>query len=277
MSSLPTAARAPATDVPGRARSPVVRGMIARLPGAVLLCGFVVAWHFAVVLSDISSMLFPGPLEVWRELGEISRNGLLVKASRETVVPLLTGLVIGVGAGLLLGLLIGTSRRADMVTQPYMWGMFTTPDIAFVPIVIAWFGFGTTTKVLMVTLAVMIPMAIAVRDGVRTLDDSMVRVAVAFCASGRDLLRKVVLPATIPSVANGVRNGISKGFTGVLVVEMTVGSSGLGRQVIYTMIQFDMARMFAFVAVLVVIAVVLIALSKRLEAYASRWREEVAL
>ena len=268
---------APALVVQRRARPSLTRALTARLPGFLLLLTCLVGWHYAVVVNEISSMLFPAPLDVWRELGEVWRSGLLLKASGETLFPLAAGLVIGVALGLLLGLLIGTSRRADTVTQPYMWGLFTTPDVAFVPIVIIWFGFGNTTKILMVTLAVMIPMAIAVRDGVRTLDESILRAAVSYCANGRDLFRKVILPATVPSVANGVRNGISKGFTGVLVVEMTVGSSGLGRQVIYTMIQFDMARMIAFVSVLVVIAIALIGLSKRLEAYTSRWREEVAL
>lgn len=267
----------PAIRVPHRRTASLAHAITSRLPGLLLLVGIILAWHFAVASQEISSMLFPAPLDVWRELGEIWRNGLLVKASRETLFPLLGGLLIGVASGLLFGLIIGTSRRVDSITQPYMWGMFTTPDVAFVPVVIIWFGFGTTTKVLMVTFAVMIPMAIAVRDGVRTMDDSILRAAVSYCANGRDLFRKVILPATVPSVANGVRNGISKGFTGVLVVEMTVGSSGLGRQVIYTMIQFDMARMFAFVVVLVVIAIALIGLSKRVEATSSRWREEVSL
>lgn len=261
----------------GRLRPPIGRAVTSRLPGLLLLLAIVLVWHYGVVANDISAFLFPAPLDVWRELGEVWRNGLLVKASRETLFPLMAGLLLGVVGGLALGLLIGTSRQADTITGPYMWGLFTTPDVAFVPIVIIWFGFGTTTKVLMVTLAVIVPMAIAVRDGVRTLDESVLRAAISFCANGRDLFRKVILPATIPSVASGIRNGISKGFTGVLVVEMTVGSSGLGRQVIYTMIQFDMARMFAFVLVLVAIAILLIAVSKRFEAMTSRWREEVTL
>jgi ABC-type nitrate/sulfonate/bicarbonate transport system permease component len=265
---------------PGRrwsGRSPAVRFALERIQGLLLLAAFVGVWQLIVSVSDISPLLFPAPGAVFTELGEIWESGLLMTALGETTYPLAVGFALGVTGGLLFGILIGLSPKADAVTHPYMWGLFTTPDIAFVPVVIIWFGYENTTKILMVFLGVAIPMAIAVRDGARTLDESTMRAAVSFCANRTDLLTKVVVPGILPSVANGVRNGISKGFTGVLVVEMTVGSSGLGRQVMYAMIQFDMPRMFAFIVVLVALAIALIMVSKRFELFASRWREQVSL
>lgn len=258
-------------------RAPVARFLTHRLQGLALLAAFVVVWQLIIVVSDISPMLFPTPWSVVVEIREVSESGLLLTAMKATLYALGVGFVIGAVGGLLFGILVGMSPKIDAVTQPYMWGLFTTPDIAFVPIVVIWFGFGDTTKILMVALGVAIPMAIAVRDGARTLDESTMRAAISFCASRGDLLRKVVVPGILPSVASGVRNGIAKGFTGVLVVEMTVGTTGLGRQVMYAMIQFDIARMFAFIVVLVVLAVTLIMLSKWFETFTSRWREEVSL
>jgi ABC-type nitrate/sulfonate/bicarbonate transport system permease component len=255
----------------------VGRFAVARIPGVLLLAACIGVWQLVIEISDISPLLFPAPRAVLSEVGEVAESGLLMSAVGDTMYPLAVGLCLGVVAGLIFGIVIGLSPRTDAVTQPYMWGLFSTPDIAFVPIVVIWFGFGDTTKILMVFLGVSIPMAIAVRDGARTLDESTMRAAVSFCGSTRDVLLKVVLPGILPSVANGIRNGISKGFTGVLVVEMTVGSSGLGREVMYAMIQFDTARMFAFIGVLVVVAVFLITVSKRFEVFASRWREEVSL
>jgi hypothetical protein len=75
--------------------------------------------------------------------------------------------------------------------------------------------------------------------------------------------------------ANGIRNAIARGFVGLLIIEMTVGSGGIGTQVIRSMRQFNTARMFAFVAVLVVTALTLITLSRKLEAKVSAWREQV--
>lgn len=253
------------------------RLVAARLPGLVLLVALVVLWQVVVSVGDIQPTLLPGPGLVVDQFGEVWQLGLLQRATLATLYALGVGLALGTVAGLLLGLLIGSLPRIDLVASPYMWGVFSTPDIALVPIVILWFGFGTVTKVGMVFLAVTIPLALSCKDGVRTVDRSLVRAAVSFCSNRRDLFTKVIVPSTIPSIATGIRNGISRGFVGVLVVEMTVGTDGLGREVMYAMRQFNTARMFAFIVVLVVIAVLLITLSKRLESYASRWREEVSL
>jgi ABC-type nitrate/sulfonate/bicarbonate transport system permease component len=247
------------------------------LPAVVLLAALLALWQVVVAAGDVNPTLLPGPGLVVGELGEVWQIGLLQRATLATLYALGVGLLLGSVAGLLLGLLIGMLPRVDLVASPYMWGVFSTPDIALVPIVILWFGFGTVTKVGMVFLAVTIPLALSCKDGVRTIDRSLVSAAVSFCANRRDLFAKVIVPSTIPSIATGIRNGISRGFVGVLVVEMTVGTDGLGREVMYAMRQFNTARMFAFVAVLVVIAVLLITLSKRLESFASRWREEVSL
>lgn len=247
------------------------------MPSLLLLVALAVAWQLFVTVGDINPTLLPGPAAVVEQFGELWQVGLLQSAFFSTMYALLVGLVLGVAAGILLGLLIGMLPRVDLAASPYMWGLFSTPDIALVPIVILWFGFGDTTKIGMVFLAVTIPLALSCKDGVRTIDGSLLRAAASFCANRRDMFVKVVVPSTVPSIATGVRNGISRGFVGVLVVEMTVGTTGLGREVMYAMRQFNTARMFAFVAVLVLIAVALITVSKRLESYASRWREEVAL
>lgn len=253
------------------------RHIVARLPGLAVLASLILAWQLVVVLADLRPLILPSPMAVAGQLVEVWQIGLLQKAFLATMFALGVGLAFGIVAGLLLGLLIGASPRADMAASPYMWGIFSTPDIALVPIVILWFGFGFTTKIGMVFLAVTVPLALSCKDGVRTVDDSLVRVASSFCSNRRDMFLKVIVPSTIPSIATGIRNGLSRGFVGVLVVEMTVGTSGLGREVMYAMRHFNTARMFVFIGVLVVIAVVLITVSKRLESYASRWREEVSL
>jgi NitT/TauT family transport system permease protein len=91
------------------------------------------------------------------------------------------------------------------------------------------------------------------------------------------MFAKVIAPYTLPFIASGVRNGISRGFVGLLVIELTVGSGGIGTEVMQSMRDFNTARMFAFASTLIAIALILISLSRRVEAYASRWREEVSV
>lgn len=276
-STVPADATTRATDDPRTAFGSLRSLAGGRLPGVLALVGLIAGWQLLVTLADIPPLLLPSPAEVAGEFTEVWASGALQEAFVDTIMALGLGLAIGIPVGISLGLFIGSSPRADLAAAPYMWGLFSTPDIALVPIVILWFGFGFETKLIMVVLAVTIPLALNCKDGVRTADDSLIKMAVSNGANRWNLYTKVIIPSTLPSIATGIRNGISRGFVGVLVVEMTVGTTGLGRQVMYEMRQFNTARMFLYVGVLLVLALVLIALSRRFEAYASRWREEVVL
>jgi ABC-type nitrate/sulfonate/bicarbonate transport system permease component len=248
-----------------------------RIPGVLAFLGFIGLWWLAVEVTNVRDVLLPPPDKVLRELARITQLGLLQEALGSSMYALGVGLVLSLLVGIPIGLIVGYDRTADVITYPYLWGFFATPRIALAPLMVLWFGFGATTKVWLVFLSAVIPIILSCRDGVKTVDESLRRAAVSFSASRRDLFVKVIAPNTLPFIASGIRNGISRGFVGLLVIEMTVGSGGLGTQVMRAMRAFNTARMFAFVSVLVLIALVLIGLSKRLEAYASRWREDVTI
>ena len=249
----------------------------ARMPGVLSLLGFIALWQLLIIVTDPNPILFPGPLEVAREFVVVAENGLLWENVSGSMYAMAIGMSIAIVIGVPVGLGIGMSPTADLLTSPYLWGFFAMPRIALAPLMILWFGFGTTTKVWLILLSAVIPLILSCKDGVQTVDDSLVRAARSFGASRLSLFTKVIAPNTLPFVASGIRNGISRGFVGLLVIEMTVGSGGIGTQVIRSMRDFNTARMFVFVFTLVIIALSLISLSRRVELYASRWREEVAL
>ncbi|HZA19814.1 MAG TPA: ABC transporter permease subunit [Actinomycetota bacterium] len=243
-------ATADATQVAGR---PLRRewSLGPRLTGLLSFIGFILLWQSIIWITRINPILLPSPGEVVSEFGAIWQEGILWPTIVESLQPLAVGLIAGLVLGVLLGLLIGSSAWLDLLAAPYLWAFFATPRIATVPVILS------------------------CKEGVQTVDTSLVNAARSFGANRLDLFRHVVVPYTLPFIANGVRNGIARGFVGLLIIEMTVGSGGIGRAVIKAMGQFNTARMFAFIAILVVTALVLITLSRRFEAYASRWREEV--
>jgi ABC-type nitrate/sulfonate/bicarbonate transport system permease component len=274
MAAVETGARIPLP----RERAPAWRGFVRRrAPGVAALFALILIWYVAVAILDPSPVLFPGPGAVATEFVEVWRGGLLLPALSDSMQALAVGLIAALVVGILLGIPFGASPVLDAISSPYLWGFFATPRIALAPLVVLWFGFGFETKVWLVFLSAVIPIILSCQEGVKTVDESLVRAARAFGARRRDLFAKVVAPYTLPFIASGIRNGISRGFVGLLVVEMTVGSGGIGTQVMRSMRRFDSARMFALVIVLVVVALALISLSRRLEQYASRWREEVSL
>lgn len=253
------------------------RFALARVPGVLSLIGFILIWQLLILIFQPDPILFPTPGEVADEFVTAARDGTMWPAFVDSMSAMAIGLVLALVTGIPLGLMIGMSPTADLLTSPYLWGFFAMPRIALAPLMILWLGFGMETKVWLVYLSAVVPLLLSCKDGVQTADASLIQAARSFGARRLDLFAKVIAPSTLPFIASGIRNGISRGFVGLLVIELVVGSGGIGTEVMGSMRDFNTARMFAFATLLIVVAMVLISLSRQLERLASRWREDVSL
>ena len=260
---------------PARSRSwgKAVRG---RLPAVFSLMLFVLIWQLAVVITDPEPLILPGPGAVFTAFVDAVQDGAVWRAVQDSAGPLALGMAISLLA-IPVGLVIGLSPTVDLITSPYLWGFFALPNIAFAPLLILISGFSTTTSVYMVVLSAAVPLCLSCKEGVQTVDGSLVRAARCFGAGRVSVFTKVVAPAALPFIASGVRNAISRGFVGLLSVELLIGAAGIGGEVIKSARMYDTARMFGFILLLIAIALLLVAGSRRLEVWASRWREEVVI
>ena len=199
------------------------------------------------------------------------------QAMKDSAGPLAIGMAISLLA-IPVGLIIGLSPTTDLITSPYLWGFFALPNIAFAPLLILISGFSTTTSIWMVVLSAAVPLCLSCKDGVQTVDSlAGPRRPVLRRRPGRGVLQGGRRPAAMPFIASGVRNAISRGFVGLLSVELLIGAAGIGGEVIQSARVYDTARMFAFILLLIAIALLLVSASRRLEVWASRWREEVVI
>mgnify|MGYP000424454588 FL=1 len=273
-----TAAAEPPVRRPAkRQKSWLERLLRKRGPGVLAFAVFIGLWHLSILVFDPNPILFPGPVEVWDEWSKAAVDGTMWAAVTNSMYAMSIGMAISLVVGIPLGLIIGMSPTTDLITSPYLWGFFAMPRIALAPLMVLWLGFGAEIKIWLVVLSAIIPIILSCKDGVQTTDQSLVRAARSFGAGRVQLFTKVIAPNTLPFIASGVRNGISRGFVGLLIIELTVGTGGIGTEVIRSMRDLDTGRMFAFTATLIALALFLVSLSRQLENYASRWREEVAL
>ena len=246
------------------------------LPGFISLLAFLGIWQAAVWISDPNPLIFPSPGQVVDAFVEATRDGSVWAAVQASAGPLCIGMAISMVA-IPIGLLIGLSPTLDLLTSPYLWGFYALPNIAFAPLLILISGFSTATSIWMVVLSAAIPLCLSCKDGVHTVDASLVRAARSFGGGPYSVFFKVIGPCAMPFIASGVRNAISRGFVGLLSVELLIGASGIGGEVIKSARVYDTARMFAFIFLLIAIALVLVSASRRLEIWASRWRQEVVI
>lgn len=238
---------------------------------------FVTAWHSIVVAFDVNALLLPRPSDVMTELLRVLSDERVWAAIAETSRNLAIGLTLAIVIGVAAGLPIGVFPILDLVTFPHLWALFATPREIFLPLAVVWLGFASAPKILITFLSAVIPIILSCSEGTKTVDESLVRAARSFGASRFLIFRKVVIPTTVPFIAAGVRNGIARGFAGLLVVEMLLGSGGIGARVVQAMGFFNSALVMALVTILILFSLVLIVVSKWLEALASRWREQVVL
>lgn len=226
------------------------------------------------VLLQVGSLV---PLLVlWQLLGstnprilsypsEIARSAYDLTIVEDRLFPALAttlrGLAIGFGisvvGGIVIGFAMGRNRLVEIILRPYLVALYATPRIALVPLLVLWTGIDLKLRVVVVVLSAIFPIAINVYNGARNVDEHLLETGVSFAASRRQLLRTVVVPASVPYVFAGLRVGIVRALIGVIVAEMTASVTGTGRMIITLGNFFQTGRLLVPIMALGVVGLVL--------------------
>jgi len=176
---------------------------------------------------------------------------------------------IGIG----LGLLIGRYKTVDVATDWLVNALYTTPQVAIIPLVILWFGLGQNAKTFIVTVSAVFPILINTTAGVRNVPAQLIDVGMAFAANERQIFSKVIVPSALPYVMTGLRLGLGRAIIGMVVAEFFTAITGLGAIIVKYGNQYDTASMFVPILVLMLLGVTLSAFLKRLESWIAPWKE----
>lgn len=226
MTVVGTAARVPQPSLFGRAAKGVALGL--GFPIAVLAL-----WEVLAQARVIPTPLFSQPSAILEQLGPSLETGALQRDVRTTLVEFAVGYLLAAIPGLAIGFAMGLWRRVDYVLEPIVIGLYTAPTIALYPLLILWLGLGFASIIMLVVLFTIFPIIVNTALGVRLVDPVLVRSAVSFGASRREVLQKVVLPAALPSIFSGLQLAVGRCFTGAVVAELFIGSAGLGYSIGY--------------------------------------------
>lgn len=153
----------------------------------------------------------------------------LPRAFLTTLHGLLTGYVIAVLIGVPLGFAMARVRSLGIALDPYVTALFATPRITMIPLLVLWVGIDYKLRVAIVVLSAVFPIIINIRDGAREVDSDLLDVARSLGGTRLQIMRSVVIPATLPYLFVALRIGAQRAIIGVIVAEMTSALAGTGR------------------------------------------------
>jgi ABC-type nitrate/sulfonate/bicarbonate transport system permease component len=217
-------------------------------------------------------ILFTYPSAIGHAAMDMLADGTLLTALGQSLSVLSAGFALGTLGGIGLGLVGGRSLVAAGLLDIPVTALYATPMVALVPILVLWFGFGTSAKVVVVLLFTIFPVLINTQRGIREVDPRLVEVAHAFCTTEFRLWTDLMLPSALPFVMTGIRLAIGRALIAVIVAEFYTAISGLGYLIVSNAHAFQTARVFVPVVVLMVIGVVSTGLLEMAEARFSPWR-----
>ncbi|HUN91255.1 MAG TPA: taurine ABC transporter permease TauC [Burkholderiaceae bacterium] len=190
------------------------------------------AWQFVASRGWIPPLFLPPPGAVWDKFVRVASVGFMDATLWQHAAASLARVGLALVAALLVaipvGLWMGLSARVRGILDPFIEFYRPVPPLAYLPLIVIWFGIGELSKVLLIALAIIAPVAIATTTGVRGTDVSRLRAAQSFGATRRQLLWHVVLPSAAPDILTGVRVGLGVGWSTLVAAELVAATRGLG-------------------------------------------------
>jgi NitT/TauT family transport system permease protein len=246
------------------------------LAPALLLAALIGAWQLASstgAIADALSLedfLVPSPAEIAESLWD--NRGLLAENAWVTLREMLLGigcaLVVGVG----FAVLMQRWRVLRDAAYPLIVASQTIPIVVISPILVVWFGYGMTPKIVIVALICFFPITVNALDGLRSVDPEAVKLMRSLDASRWQRFWRVEAPAALPSLFTGMKIAVVVAPIGAVFAEWAGSSSGLGHLIQSDTANFQVARQFATVVVLAALALLLIGLTALAERRVVTWR-----
>ncbi|MGP4110603.1 ABC transporter permease [Streptomyces sp. 4N509B] len=274
------AAARPANTTPRRPTTPrgAARGTWWIRPNlaAALVSLLVVGTAWELIGRQMNPIYTSYPSAIAEAFGEMVSDGTLVEAIGDSMRPMLTGFLLAAAVGIPLGLLIGRYRWVEATIGFYVTAGYATPLVALIPLFLVWFGLGFSIKVAIVVLMTVFPIVISTWSGVRAVPRPMIEVGRSFVASEWAIMRKIIVPSTLPHIMTGLRLGIGRAVIGIVIAEFFTAIGGLGGIILTSGQRFDTASMFVPVIVLMVLGVGLTNLVGFLESKIAPWQRQTS-
>lgn len=222
--------------------------------GFILL---IILWQLAIIIGGHQAALFPPPLKVGEALVAIISDGSLFGHIQISLFRFFSGYLIAVAVAIVLGLILGRLPIIWSVLDPVVQVLRPVSPIAWSPFIVLWFGIGNMPAIVIIFIAAFFPVLLSTVSAVKKVDKTYLRIASNFEMSPFETLRKIVLPASFPMIANGLHMALGSAWIFLVAGEMVGAQSGLGFLIVDARNSLSLDLVMACIVVIGVLGLIL--------------------
>jgi NitT/TauT family transport system permease protein len=263
---VPWVVRVPALPFRPRVRLKAARPVLLPVAFAVAM---LLAWQVLTVRLAVSPMLLVPPSAIWDLL--VQAWPILLGQAWPTLVNTVVGFLLAAGLGIVLGGALVASRRVAQAIWPHILIFQLVPKVAVAPLFIIWFGMGASSRLAFAVFLSFFPIAVSAAAGFRSADPTALRLCRSLTASTWQTFRRVRLPYAIPHIFAGLKVGVTVAIIGVIIGEFVTAQEGLGYMIMFASSAGETALVFASIALLCGIGVMLYGAVALAEWFVHRW------
>ena len=245
-------------------------------PWGWLIISFLVAmllWFFLSV-NEKTARSFPFLPAIIEALGTVISRGILAEDFISSMISVLAGFALGFVTAVPVAFLMAWYLPVRNILEPWIQFIRNIPPLAYVPLVVIAVGVGRKPQIIVIWLATFLIMTVTIYQGVRNVDETLLKAARVLGAKDKDLFIKVVFPATTPFILTAVRLGVSVALTTLIAAESTGASAGMGMRIRSFSNSFEVAPMLLYIIMIGIIGITSEKIIKTLERKLTGWQEK---
>ena len=213
----------------------------------------IIFWYIICLLFELPSFILPSPVLV--AIALFNNFSEILNHSSITLLEILLSLFFGIVLGSFFAVLISLSERLKRWIMPLLLASQSIPVFALAPILVLWFGYGISSKVIIGTIIVFFPIASNFSDALNKIPKEYIHAGQTLGFSKLQIFNLIKLPNALPGLFSGIRVGACFAPIGAVVGEWIGGSQGLGSYMIYSNARLQIDNMFAALIILIVITI----------------------
>ncbi|MDE3837869.1 ABC transporter permease [Bacillus methanolicus] len=241
--------------------------------GTIVPLGLVIAWEYLSKIGVFPQHLLPAPTAILDTIAGMFQDGTLWSHLGITLYRLIFGFLIGVTAAVLLGASAGYFKTVESLIDPLIQAFRSIPSLAWVPLFILWMGIGESSKIVLIAVGVFFPVYLNIVSGIQGVDRKLIEVGKVYNFNSWQLIRKIILPASLPSFLVGIRSGLGLGWMFVVAAELMGASKGIGYLLVYGQNTYSPELIISSIVLFAILGKLTDSLLKSLEVKALHWQD----